>query len=103
MTFTGITFYVFKSGKTFHFLGGILYVLGFGMLGLAIAGMLFGFSIGIWYCYLGAALMAGFMLYNTSNILNRYPTTAHVSAAMVLFVTIVVFFKYILIILMSRE
>ena len=101
--FTGLTAYVFKSGKDFAFLGGILTIGIFGLFGLGLASLIFGFGIGIWYCYFGAILFAGYILYDTSNILKRYPTTAYVSAAMVLFVDVIMLFKYILIILSSRD
>ena len=103
LMFTGLTAYVFKSGKDFAFLGGILMTLLFGMFGVAICGWLFGFSLGIWFSYLGVAIFSGYILYDTSNILKRYPTTAHVSAAMVLFVDVILLFKHILIILMSSR
>ena len=103
IVFTGLTAYVFKSGKDFAFLGGILWIVFFGMFAVAIIGMFSGFGIGIWYCYLGAALFAGFILYDTSNILRRYPTTAHISAAMVLFVDVIMMFKYLIMIFMNRD
>ena len=37
------------------------------------------------------------------DLLKRYPTTAHVSAAMVLFVDVILLFKHILIILLSSR
>ena len=103
IVFTGLTAYVFKSGKDFGFLGGILWIVFFGMFAVAIVGMFSDFGIGIWYSYLGAALFAGFILYDTSNILHRFPTTAHISAAAVLFVDVVIMFKYIVMILMNRD
>jgi len=103
LVFTGLTAYVFKSGKDFGFLGGMLWTAMFGMFGVAICGWLFGFHIGVWFSYLGVALFSGFILYDTSNILKRYPTTAHVSAAMVLFVDVILLFKHILIILLSSR
>ena len=48
-------------------------------------------------------LMAGMILYDTSNIMRRYPTNAHVSAAMELFVDVIMLFKFLLLILMNRD
>jgi FtsH-binding integral membrane protein len=101
--FIGLTAYVFKSGRDFGFLGGLLFTVMIGMIGFAIAGWIFNFSMGNWFCYLGAILFAGFILYDTSNIMRRYPATAHVSAAMVLFVDVIIMFKYLLLILMNRN
>ena len=98
-----ITAFMFKSGRDFGFLGGLLFTVMIGMIGFAIAGWIFNFSMGIWFCYLGAILFAGYILYDTSNIMRRYPATAHVSAAMVLFVDVIIMFKYILLILMNRD
>lgn len=103
LIFTGLTAYVFKSGKDFGFLGGMLWTVMFGMLGVAICGWIFGFQMGVWYSWIGAALFSGFILYDTSNILKRYPTNAHVSAAMVLFVDVILLFKNLLFILMASR
>lgn len=99
--FTGLTAYVFKSGKDFGFLGGFIWVALFGLFGVAIAAWIFGFSIGIWFSYAGAGLMCMFILYDTSNILNRFPANAHVSAALNLFWDIIMLFKHLLLIIVS--
>jgi FtsH-binding integral membrane protein len=104
ITFGGLTGYVFASRKDFSFLGGALSIGFFAMLGIAIAGMLFGFTPGLWYSVAGVVLFAGYVLYDTSQILHRYPTTAHVSAAVVLFVDVVMLFQHILMLLLrSRD
>ena len=48
-------------------------------------------------------MFSGFILYDTSNIMRRYPTNAHVSAAMELFVDVIMLFKFIVIMLMNRD
>ena len=103
LIFTGLTAYVFKSGKDFGFLGGILWTGLIGLFAVALCGWLFEFNTGVWTSYFGVLLFAGFILYNTSNILKRYPTTAHVSAAMVLFVDVIMMFKNLLLILLSSR
>lgn len=103
LIFVGLTSYVFVKGHDFSFLGGILSIVLFGMIAVALAGWLFGFSIGIWFSVLGALLFAGYILYDTSRILHHYPSTAHVTAAVVLFVDVVLLFKHLLVLLNSRD
>lgn len=103
LVFTGLTGYVFTTRKDFSFLGGALAIGLFAMLGIAIAGMLFGFSVGLWYSVIGVVLFSGYVLYDTSKILLHYPTNRHVSAAIVLFVDVVLLFKHILILLSRRR
>jgi len=101
LVFTGLTAYVFWSGKDFSFLGGILSIALWTMLGILLAGWLFGFGIGLWFSVLGVVVFSGYILYDTSNILQRYPTNAHVSAALNLFTDITFLFWYLLQILWS--
>ena len=103
IVFTGLTGYVFVSKKDFSFLGGALTIGIFAMFGIAIAGMIFGFSPGLWYSVLGVVLFSGYVLYDTSKILLHYPVHRHVSAAIVLFVDVINLFVHILRLMMSRR
>jgi FtsH-binding integral membrane protein len=103
LVFTGLTGYVFVTRKDFSFLGGALAIGVFALIGIAIAGSLFGFTVGLWYSVLGVVVFSGYVLYDTSKILHSYPTTAYVSAAVVLFVDVVLLFKHILFLLMRRD
>ncbi len=103
MIFTGLTGYVFVTGKDFSFLGGILAIGFFALMAVLLAGWIFGFGVGIWFSVAMVAFMAGYILYDTSNILRRYPTTMAVSAAVVLFTDVVLMFKWVLILLMHRR
>ncbi|MCB9870869.1 MAG: Bax inhibitor-1 family protein [Planctomycetes bacterium] len=99
--FFGLTAYVWKSGKDFSFLGGALTIGFFAMLGIALCGWLFGFSIGIWFSVLGVVVMSGYILYDTSAVMLRYPTNMYVAAALELFTDIVMLFRYLLDIVLS--
>jgi FtsH-binding integral membrane protein len=94
--FLGLTAYVFKSGRDFSFLYGFLWLAFFGMMGVAVASWLLGYSVGVWYSYLGAGLMCAHILYDTSNVMRRYSTDSHVSAALELFTDVVLLFWYLL-------
>ncbi len=103
MIFTGLTGYVFISGKDFSFLGGILTIGIVGLMAVGLAGWIFGFGVGMWFSIAIVLFMAGYILYDTSNIVRRYPTTMAVSAAVILFTDVVLMFKWILILLMNRR
>jgi FtsH-binding integral membrane protein len=50
------------------------------------------------------ALMSGYILYYTSNVMHHYRTDQHVAAALALFAAIATLFYYILeILMMSRR
>src|SRR5262245_16251263 len=94
--FGGLTVAVFASGKDFSFLGPILCVCSFLALGVILAAVLFGFNLGLVFCALMVALFAGFVIYDTSNVIHRYATNEHVAASMALFGSFAMLFYYIL-------
>lgn len=101
LVFSGLTAYVFVSGKDFSFMGGALSIGVMAMIGILLAGWLFGFDLGLWFGVLGVVVYAGFVLYDTSRVLHHYPVTAHVPAAIELFTSLVMLFQYVLYLLMS--
>jgi uncharacterized protein len=94
--FGGLTVAVFVSGKDFSFLGPVLFVCSFLALGVILAAVLFGFNLGLIFCALMVALFAGFIIYDTSNVIHRYGTGEHVAASMALFGSFAMLFYYIL-------
>jgi FtsH-binding integral membrane protein len=101
MVFAGLTAAVFVSGKDFSFMGPILMIGSFLALGVIIAAMIGGFSLGLIFCSLMVALFAGYVVYDTSNIIHRYRTNEHVAASMALFGSFAMLFYYILMLFMS--
>lgn len=99
--FAGLTAAVFVTGKDFSFLGPILMVGSFIALGVILAAVLFGFSLGLVFCAAMVALFAGYVIYDTSNILHHYGTSEYVAASMALFGSVAMLFYYILMLLMS--
>ncbi len=99
--FGGLTLAVFVSGKDFSYLGPVLMVGSFLALGVILAAVLFGFGLGLIFSALMVALFAGFIIYDTSNIIHRYGTDEHVAASMALFGSAAMLFYYILSIFMS--
>jgi FtsH-binding integral membrane protein len=101
--FGGLTAVVFVTRKDFSFLGPILCIAGFIALGLIFASMLIGFSMGLLFCFAMVALLSGYILYYTSNVLYHYNTNQHVAAALALFSSIATLFWYVLQIVMSSR
>jgi len=99
--FIGLTLTVFLSKKDFSFMRGALTIGSFAALGVILASMLFGFSLGALFCGAMIVLMAGYILYQTSQVMSYFPPTAYVAAALMLFSTIATLFWYVLQMLMS--
>jgi FtsH-binding integral membrane protein len=98
--FGGLTAAAFLTKKDFSFLGPILSVAGFLMLGVIIAGIIFGFTLGLLFSFFAVALACGFILYDTSNVIHRFRTDQHVAAALELFASVAFLFFHILRILL---
>ena len=73
----------------------------FAVLGIILASILFGFSLGALFCGFVVLLMGGYILYQTSLVMAHFPPTASVAAALMLFSTIATLFWYVLQLLMS--
>ena len=99
--FLGLTFTAFTTGKDFSFLRGILSIGGFIALGVIVASILFGFSLGLFFSAIMVAYAAGAILYTTSNIIHHYRPDQHVAASLALFAGVALLFWYVLQIVMS--
>lgn len=102
--FGGLTGTVLLTKHDFSFLGRFLAIAGFAALGLIVTSIIFGFSLG-GTLFSGAMilLMAGYILYNTSNIMHHYPVGAHVAAALALYASLATLFWYVLRFVMSAR
>jgi FtsH-binding integral membrane protein len=101
--FTGLSAVVFLTKKDFSFLKTGLTIGFFIAIGLIIAGTLFGFNLGLWFSVGMCLLAGGSILYQTSNLVNKYTTDDYVPAALGLFASLMLLFWYILQIFMSRR
>jgi FtsH-binding integral membrane protein len=103
--FGGLTAAVFASGKDFSFLGPVLWVGALLGLGVVVAAAIGGFSLGLVFCALMVALAAGFIIYDTSNVMHHYATDQYVAASLNLFASVALLFWYVLRIFMltSRD
>ena len=94
--FAGLTAVAFISRKDFSFLGSILQWAGLAVLGLIIAGVVFGFHLGTYFTVGMIAFAGAAVLYDTSNILHHYPEDRYVGASLELFASVALLFWYIL-------
>ncbi|MBU3050224.1 Bax inhibitor-1 family protein [Chryseobacterium indologenes] len=101
--FAGISGVAFTSKRDFSFLRNIIIIGGFISIGLIVAGMIFGFNLGLWFSVGMVILALATILYQTSKLKDSYGTNQYVGAALQLFASIMLLFWYILSILMSRR
>jgi len=103
MIFGGLTAIVFMTKADFSFLRMYLMLGGLIALGLVFCGVLFGFSLGLWFSVAMIALASGYILYDTSNILHHYRTDQYVAASLALFASVALLFWYVLRLLMYLQ
>ncbi|UFH32401.1 Bax inhibitor-1 family protein [Chryseobacterium sp. C-71] len=101
--FAGISAVAFTSKRDFSFLRNIITIGGFIAIGLIVAGMIFGFDLGLWFSVGMVILASVTILYQTSKLKDSYTTNQYVGASLQLFASIMLLFWYILRILMSRR
>ncbi len=101
--FTGLSAVVFVTKKDFSFLKAGLTIGFFIALGLIVAGIVFGFNLGLWFSVAMCLLAGGSILYQTSNLVNTYSEDDYIPAALGLFASLMLLFWYVLQIFMSRD
>ena len=101
--FLGLTFIVFSTKADFSFLRSILTIGFFVALGTIVAGMIFGFDLGLWFSVAMILLASGSILYDTHQIKNKFATSQYVPAALSLFSSLMLLFWYVLRLVMSRD
>lgn len=100
LLFAGLTATVFITRKDFSFLRTYLMIGFFVALGIIVAGVIFGFTLGLVFSGAMVCLLGASILYTTSNILHNYGTNQHVAASLALFSSVIIMFLYILRIVM---
>src|SRR5262249_4518690 len=101
--FVGLTLTVFVTKKDFSFMRGILMIGTFAAFGVILGSAIFGFHLGVIFCGAMILLMAGYVLYQTSLVMQYYPPSKHVSAALMLFGTVATLFWYVLQLVMEMN
>ncbi len=105
IVFGGLTAMVFLTRADFSWLGRYLFLAGLAAMAIIVVGMFIpgGFSLGLFFSGAMVVLAAGYILYDTSNILHRYKTDQHVAASLALFASVALLFWYVMQILMSMR
>ena len=103
--FGGLTAYVFISNRDFSFLRGMLVT---GLIVIILAGLLNILIVGstaLGFATAAASLLlfSGFVLYDTSNIIRRYPTNEYVAGALDLYLDAFNIFLALIRLLNSRD
>lgn len=101
--FGGLTAIVFTTGKDFTFLGAILKIGGFVVLGLIVCSAIFGFQLGIIFSGAMVVFASAAILYDTSKVMQHYSPHQYVAASLELFASVALLFWYILRILMQTS
>lgn len=94
--FSGLSAAVLLTKKDFSFLKTGLTIGFFLALGLIIAGVLFGFNLGLWFSIGMVVLASGAILYQTSQMVHRYNSEQYVAASLGLFGSLMLLFWYVL-------
>jgi FtsH-binding integral membrane protein len=104
LLFAGLTATVFLTKKDFSFLRGALAISGLAAIGVIVASILFGFTLGLFFSGLMVVFASGYVLYYTSQVLAHWRPTQHVAASLALFSAVALMFWYVLrIVIALRE
>ena len=103
IVFVGLTAIVFTTRVDLAGWGKFLMLAGLVAIGIVAASLIFGTGIGVWFSGLMVLLAAGYILYDTSNILHHYRTDQHVAAALALFASVALMLWYVIQILMATR
>lgn len=101
--FAGLTAVALTTSRDLSFLRPMLIWAGVSALLLIVAAVLFGFELGVWFSVGMIALAGASILYQTQNIVRRYPAEAYVGAAVQLFASVMMLFWYVLRLVSSRR
>jgi FtsH-binding integral membrane protein len=80
----------------------VMWGMGLALLAI-VASLLFGVGLGTWFSLAMIGLMGASILYQTQNVIKRYPIGSHVAAATGIFSSLMMMFWYVLRLLMSRD
>ena len=101
--FAGLVLTVFITGKDFSFLKAAVGMGMMIMIGIAVIGMIFGFNIGSWFSIGMIVLMAGAILYQTSQVAYAYHKEQYVAASVAIFASFMTLLFYVIRLLSSRD
>jgi FtsH-binding integral membrane protein len=85
------------------FMGKFLMFASFASIATIVLSLIFGFTLGTWFTIAMIGLACGYILYQTSNILNTTDTEGYIGAGLSLFASVAMLFFYILRFFNSRD
>ena len=94
--FGALTASVLISKKDFSWMRSGLVMLGAAATMLVVLSLVFGFNLGIVFSIAMVVLAAGYILYQTSQVLAHYDPRQHVAAALALFSSVALMFWYVI-------
>jgi FtsH-binding integral membrane protein len=94
--FGGLTATVMLTRVDFSFLRQVLTLGALAAMGLILVSLFTTFSLGTWFVVAMIVLMAGCILYQTSNVMHHYHTSQYVAAALAIFASLATLFWYVL-------
>lgn len=101
--FSALSVIVFITRADFSWMRSLLMWGSFAALGFIVVGYFMGWNGGVMFPALMIALMGGWILYDTSNVLHHYPEDRYVGAALALFSSIAMMFYYVVILFLNRD
>lgn len=99
--FGALTAVVMLTKKDFSFLRGALMMGGIGAMGLIVASIVFGFTLGPIFSVAMIVLASLYILYYTGQVFTNYRTDQYVAAALALFAAVALLFWYVIRLLMQ--
>lgn len=100
-TFAALTGIVLATKRDFSWMRSALMIASLGAIGLVVAALIFGFSLGLGFTIGMIVLAACYILYDTSNVVHHYEEDQYISAALALFASVALMFWYVIRLLMS--
>jgi len=101
--FAALTASVFLTKKDFSFLRSGLAIASAAALMVVVLSLAFGFNLGIVFSVAMVVLAAGYILYQTSQVLAHYHTENYVAASLALFSSVALMFWYVIRIFMRMR
>lgn len=101
--FGGLTATVMITKADLSWMGRGLMFGGFALVGIIIVATIMGFNLGLWFAVFGAALMCGYIMYETSTMMHHMRTDQYVAASLALFSSLATLFWYVLRIVMAMQ
>lgn len=94
--FGGLSVIGFVTRKDLSFMRPIIMWASFAAMGAIVISLFTSAQLGVWFSLAMIALSGASILYQTQNIVRRYPSWAHIAAAVGLFSSLMTMFYYVL-------